>query len=64
MSKYNTPSTNRAEALIESWNDRINVVEDCIPDLSYEKKLVLAQCLENTQEAIQLQEAMFSGFRF
>lgn len=61
-SRYNTPSTNKAERLIENWSDRIDIVEEYTPEgLSYEKKLVLAQCLQNTKEAMDLMEATDSG---
>ena len=52
----------KSEALIESWGDRISVVESIDgAELPFEKKVVLAQCLENTQAAIDLQEATDAG---
>lgn len=50
------------EALVENWSDRINVVEDvCGESLPYEKQVVLAQCLENTRQAIDLVESTDAG---
>ena len=35
----------KAESLVENWQGRISVVEQFDPSLSWEKKIVLAQCL-------------------
>lgn len=51
----------KAESLVENWQGRISVVEQFDPSLSWEKKIVLAQCLENTQQAIDLMEATDAG---
>ena len=61
MSKFNAPRYSKAERLVEDWRDRINVVEDFDPGLSYEKKIVLAQCLENTQNVIDMMESTDTG---
>ena len=44
--------------LVEKWSDRIDLVESVAQEaLSYDKKIVLAQCLENTMDAIKMTEA-------
>ena len=44
--------------LVEKWNDRLDLVESVAGEaLPYDKKVVLAQCLENTQDAIKMTEA-------
>lgn len=44
--------------LIEKWSDRIDLVESVAQEaLPYDKKIVLAQCLENTMDAIKMTEA-------
>lgn len=48
----------KAKTLMENWNERISIVEEVNnAPLSYERKVVLAQCLENTQQAITAMEA-------
>lgn len=48
--------------LVEEWNDRISIVEQVNEgSLDYDKKIVLAQCLENTQQAINMMEATDAG---
>ncbi len=48
----------KAKQLIEKWSDRAKLVEDVMDqEMSYEKKYVLASCLENTQLALNLTEA-------
>lgn len=48
----------KATKLIEGWNKRISIVENKTKTpLSFEKKLVLAQTLENTKRAINIAEA-------
>jgi hypothetical protein len=50
------------DSLVESWNDRISLVEQVNEEpISYDRKIVLAQCLENTQQAINMLEATDSG---
>jgi len=45
-------------SLVEKWSDRVDLVESVAGEsLPYEKKVVLAQCLENTHEAIKMTEA-------
>lgn len=66
MSKLNNINEHvmyaKAEALVENWSDRINIVEEVNEKpLPYEKKIVLAQCLENTQQAINMTEATDAG---
>lgn len=52
----------RMGAIVENWNERISLVEEVNESpLSFEKKIVLAQCLENTQLAIDMLEATDSG---
>lgn len=44
--------------LVEKWSDRIELVESVANEsLPYDKKIVLAQCLENTLDAIKMTEA-------
>ena len=44
--------------LLEKWSDRIDLVESVAEEpLPYDKKIVLAQCLENTKDAIDMSEA-------
>lgn len=51
-------SNNKAQRLVEAWGDRIDVVEQVNgEDMSYDRKLVLAQCLQNTKEQLDLLEA-------
>jgi len=53
---------NHMGSLVESWSDRIDLVEEVQgEELSYGKKLVLAQCLQNTMEAINMCEATDAG---
>lgn len=48
--------------LAEQWDERISLVEEVNGgELSFEKKVVLAQCLENTQLAIDMLEATDAG---
>lgn len=48
----------KSALLIENWNERISIVEEVNEaPLSYDRKIVLAQCLENTQSAISMLEA-------
>ena len=48
--------------LVEDWHDRIQLVEDVSEsEMPYDRKIVLAQCLENTMEAINLAEATDAG---
>lgn len=43
--------------LVEKWSDRIELVESVANEpLPYDKKIVLAQCLENTKDAIKMTE--------
>lgn len=52
----------KVDSLIENWNERISLVEEVNEgDLPYERKVVLAQCLENTQQAINMMEATDAG---
>lgn len=44
---------NKIDTLVESWHERISLVEEVAEEqLSYDKQIVLAQCLENTRQAI------------
>ena len=53
---------NRLNSLVESWKPRINLVEEVAEEkLPYDKQVVLAQCLENTKEAIRMMEATDAG---
>ena len=46
-------SYSKSNRLIESWQDRIDVVNQVNDKpLSHDQQLVLAQCLENTAETI------------
>ena len=52
----------KAESLIENWSERIDLVEEvCETSIPFERKVVLAQCLENTQQAINMLEATNAG---
>ena len=58
----------RYKNLVEDWHDRIDLVEDVNEtELPYDRKMVLAQCLQNTVEAMNLAEATdakdVSGFK-
>lgn len=52
----------KVDSLIENWNERISLVEEVNEgELPYERKVVLAQCLENTQQAINMMESTDAG---
>lgn len=52
----------KLEGLVEDWEPRIDIVEEVSEEpMSYDKKIVLAQCLENTQNAIDMMEATDAG---
>lgn len=51
----------RKDTIMENWSDRLSLVDEVVEGMDYSKKLVLAQTLENTQEAIQMMEATDAG---
>jgi len=64
MPKMDTKAVLAKQAtLIENWSERINLVEEFAGEegLAFEKKAVLAQCLENTQLAIDMLESTDAG---
>ena len=62
MAKSERNAFAQMDTLVESWSDRITLVEEVGQEsLAYEKKIVLAQCLENTQLAIDMLESTDAG---
>lgn len=48
----------KTERLIEKWSDRVGIVNEVNgKPMTHDQELVLAQCLENTQDAISMLEA-------
>lgn len=55
-------NANKYTALTEQFNDRISLVEELAEEpMPYDRKIVLAQCLKNTSEAIKMLEATDAG---
>ena len=62
MAKSERNAFAQMDTLVESWSDRITLVEEVGQEsIAYEKKIVLAQCLENTQLAIDMLESTDAG---